>query len=505
MEKNNIIPTTPPLDVVGQTELALGALGYRFNEFWEFIKNDTYGTPMKIPPEAVSLEIFMYKTKENLIGLSTTLINSALEYIIFKKQAQQFADIRHKTNFDPSATNKGLDIVNAFTGIDHNKIYDTIFNHVLWCIKRRMRGMSVDYPIWVNFSGKDSIGKTWCLRTWMEGIIPTTYIEAPSGKTSDGNIINNIEKNGYLFAERYAIIFGELAGMSDVGIAQVKDIIDQPVINYRVMHTQTSARGRNTAQLLSSSNTHIRDNFQRDDYIRKYCDILFADGTPEELKSRWKIIDNFDYIEWMRSIDENGPSPLSAIYQEYLKWVKEDCYSPTESDIWMSGYVFTHSGKTILRKHIVGLYNKCPIKNKISNRSKFAILFKRFNLVESKLRRSGGTAYFIPGGSIPLEGYEQYFDIDIISSTNYQDKTYRDALLEDKGILDNAEEVECQHIVSKAEAAITDPNELLDFKPKSAIIMATVNDFVTSHEGVVSKELMEVMKEIQKDYTTGKL
>jgi hypothetical protein len=411
-DKPTETPTTSSAsttDVVSQIKYILGALGYSFDEHINFTKKDSFGRYIIKDTESVAFEILNYKTINKIPGLNKDIITSTLVWYKKEYPQQEFSKHRQKIQHDATAINRTEELVDAIAGKNHLKIYDTIFNQVGYCIKKRMYGEIPEYPIWLNLSGRDNVGKSYFLKKWMSSIIPSSYILKPKS-TNDGNVLNNLEKNGHLFIEKYALIFGELAGMSDVKIPQIKDIIDDDEIAYRAYYSQGSIKGKNNAQLLSASNHHLKETFQRDDSIRKYCDIPFiVPDTIEEMKARWKVIDTFDYLEWIKSINENDESPLKKVYPEYLEWVKKDCYKPTETEVWVSGYINQNLGKEILFGTIFNDYGHCNIKMKISKTNDFSKMLVKQGCVKLEVKTNKGFKYKFPSSNDPLEGAEIYF------------------------------------------------------------------------------------------------
>ena len=296
----------------------LAELGYKLNEHYQFVKTDAYGLSIIKSIDDVAFELYVFKQENELPGLTKTMIMDYLSWYLNDYPQRKLIEHRQVIKYDPSAIRRTRTLADAVAGKGHNPLYDVVFDQIGYCIKMRMFGKAPQYPLWLNISGPDGVGKSKFVERWMSSIIPAHYIERPQS-TAEGSVLNNLEKNGYLFIERYAIIFGELLGASDVAIDNIKNLVDVGSINFRGYYGQSSRSGQNIAQLISTSNKHLKDKFQRDDAIRKYCDIPFVSSdTQEELAERWKVINDFDYLEWMRSIDENGDEPLVKHYKAFL-------------------------------------------------------------------------------------------------------------------------------------------------------------------------------------------
>lgn len=311
-----------------------------------------------------------------------------------------------ETDFQDGTPNKIEDICRAIAGPTYPSLYPIVLNHMGHCIKRRMRGQVAVYPILINFSGPEECGKSYMVRRMFQSILPQGYFEELK---DSGAVLANLEKNGYLFTERLGVVLGELASMEQVSIDSLKDLIDSEEIHYRRFHTQRSAKGLNRAQLIGTSNKHLREIFQRDEFIRKYCNIAFDQCSREErVNERWKIVDAFDWVQWLRSIDEDKEAPLEPVYGEYKQWVKADCYRPTDTEVWLSGYIFTNLGRERQFSRIWEDYqnNSYFPKAKLGRDNFIRLLTKQG--CERKII-SGRSYYALPAASTPLDGWDAYF------------------------------------------------------------------------------------------------
>ena len=82
-------------------------------------------------------------------------------------------------------------------------VYEMIFKHWLWCLKRRIFDKSVIWHIWINFNGAQGIGKTQMLNRmfkFIEDFIITTNLR----------IMNDIDREYRKFTDNYILIFDDL-------------------------------------------------------------------------------------------------------------------------------------------------------------------------------------------------------------------------------------------------------------------------------------------------------
>jgi len=399
-------------DIQELLQMVLKTLGYSLDATFNFQKIDDYGHPLSnqtldsITTNILNLKAL--KADEIPIDLTRTeIFDNLVEYQRSKKE-QLFADTRAKLKYDPAAKTNIVELIKAVCGPNYNPLFPTLFKHINWCMKRRMLGLDVEYPLLLNISGEGGCGKGYLINRWVTSLLPPGYFESVKNA---GEIFNNFEKNGYLFTNRYAIIMGELSNAENIVLSILKDIIDALFVDYRVYHTQGSFNGRNVAQLFGTSNKHLREIFPRDDFIRKYFNVEFALFVDEhDKKDRWLTIEMFDFVNEMKTVDEKQPAPILSILDEYFAWVKEDCFNPTETDLWVSGFLFRNKGTEMYYHKIYQLYDDSSIKKKITKPDSFSKILKRHGAVKAS-RDKHGFRYTIPMSvSEPLEGSEVYFD-----------------------------------------------------------------------------------------------
>jgi hypothetical protein len=391
----------------GKILMDLAEMDYTLNQFGNYQRTDeTTSTPLAVPDDVLITRIYDHRQSFGKRPISKERIKDILIENAQTHTEDLYLNKVRETDFVPGTPNKIEDICRAIAGPSFHPLYPVVLNHMGHCIKRRMRQMPAAYPILINFSGPEECGKSYMVRRMFQKIVPEGHFEELK---DSGAVLANMEKNGYLFTERLGVVLGELANMERVSIDGLKDVIDAEEVAYRKFFTQRSAKGPNRAQLIGTSNKHLREILQRDEFIRKYCNISF-DSCPREerVTIRWPIIDAFDCIEWLRSIDESGPSPLESQYAEFKEWVRTDCYRPTDAEVWLSGYLHTHPGEQRQFGMIWDDYRKNPhLPQAKLGRDNFQKLLLKLGCEKKTV--SGRSHYVFPATATPLDGWDAYF------------------------------------------------------------------------------------------------
>ncbi|HNU50721.1 MAG TPA: hypothetical protein PKJ98_07380 [Verrucomicrobiota bacterium] len=385
----------------------LAEMGYALNQFGNYQRTDeSTGTPLQAPEDVLITRIYDHRQKFGKRPISKERIKDILVENAQTHWENLYVKKVREVEFTSGTPNKVEDLCRAIAGPNFHPLYPVVLNHIAWSIKRRMRQMPVDYPILINFSGPEECGKSFLVRRMCEAVLPIRQFEELK---DSGAILSNMERSGYLFTDRLVVVLGELTNMERVSIDVLKDLIDAEEIAYRRFFTQRSANGPNRAQLIGTSNRHLREIFPRDEFIRKYCNVCFDDCPREErVNVRWKIVDDFNFSEWFRSINESGPSPLAPVYPKFREWVKTDCYRPTETEVWLSGYISLHPGDERQFAAIWDDYQKNPHLPKAKlGRDNFQRLLVRQGCERKTV--SGRSHYILPAITTPLDGWDAYF------------------------------------------------------------------------------------------------
>ena len=186
-------------------------------------------------------------------------------------------------------------------------IYEMMFKHWMWCLKRRIFGKPVIWHIWLNFNGAQGIGKTQMLNRmfkFIEDFIITTNLR----------IMNDVDREYRKFTDNYVIIFDDLnsgensdndVSLNDDAVDAIKQIMTQEVLSIRQFQTQDQNKVKNTFVPISTANKHLYDIIYDGDAMRRWfefnCQREKAPASFDELNS---VLEKF--TDALRGIDENN-------------------------------------------------------------------------------------------------------------------------------------------------------------------------------------------------------
>lgn len=186
-------------------------------------------------------------------------------------------------------------------------VFDMMFKHWLWCLKRRIFGKPVVWHIWLNFNGAQGIGKSQMLNRMFKTFEDFTVI-------TNLKVMNDIEREYKKFTDNYVIIFDDLNSgensdsdlqLNDSAVDAIKQIMTQEVFTIRQFQTQDQSKVPNTFVPISTANKHLYDIIYDGDAMRRWfefnCRRAKAPDSYDELNS---ILERFPEV--LQGIDENN-------------------------------------------------------------------------------------------------------------------------------------------------------------------------------------------------------
>ena len=186
-------------------------------------------------------------------------------------------------------------------------IFETMFKHWLWCLKRRIFGKSVIWHIWLNFNGAQGIGKTQMITRMFKSLEDFTVM-------TNLKVLNDVEREYRKFSDNYIIIFDDLntgentdsdLSLSDNAVDAAKQMMTQDILTIRSFHTQDQIKVKNTFTPISTANRHLYDVIYDGDAMRRWFEFNCQRDTPPESYDELNaMLERFP--EALRGIDEDN-------------------------------------------------------------------------------------------------------------------------------------------------------------------------------------------------------
>lgn len=186
-------------------------------------------------------------------------------------------------------------------------VFEMMFKHWMWCLKRRIYGLPVVWHIWINFNGSQGIGKSQMLNRMfkpMEEFVVITNLK----------VMNDVEREYRKFTDNYILIFDDLntgensdsdLALNDNAVDAIKQIMTQEMLTIRQFQSQDQIRVKNTFIPISTANRHLYDVIYDGDAMRRWFEFNCKRDTPpasyDELNA---MLERFP--EALQGIDHNN-------------------------------------------------------------------------------------------------------------------------------------------------------------------------------------------------------
>lgn len=185
-------------------------------------------------------------------------------------------------------------------------VFEMMFRHWMWCLKRRIFGKPVVWHIWLNFNGAQGIGKSQMLTRMFKTFEDFTVV-------TNLKIMNDIEREYKKFTDNYVIIFDDLNSgenndndllLNDSAVDAIKQIMTQEVFTIRQFNTQDQSRVPNTFVPISTANKHLYDVIYDGDAMRRWFEFNCRRGkAPDSYDELNAMLERFPEV--LQGIDEN--------------------------------------------------------------------------------------------------------------------------------------------------------------------------------------------------------
>lgn len=311
---------------------------------WIIPNEDPTMGVMKINTDEICAKIRFHR---EMCGKPPMNKNNILDYMIDVECTERMrilSKFKPTIKFDNTITVEKRDelfvsLARQISQSNYNAMYPIILRHMIWTVKRRLYDMTDYCPILINFYSDAGGAKTESIN-----LIFSIFPEMLKSSGVNASDMFEDDRFFYMFTDNYILIMNELTGMNKADISSLKNIIDQKIINYRMLGYNRSSKGKNCAQLFGSSNARIRNLVIADKDVRKWCEIDFYAFPDNEINEKMiEPLKKFDWLSLWRSVDENSDSPFhdGNVYKQYRKWVNETCVTKTPTVEWITNFILT--------------------------------------------------------------------------------------------------------------------------------------------------------------------
>lgn len=249
------------------------------------------------------------KSKVYKVGL----VASGWDMLKLKMGTECVKLLKESISFDANCTNvmdKFIKEIYDYLDIKEDfEIFEMLFKHWCWTLKRHIWNKSVSWQIWINFYGAQGIGKSEMIRRMFK------FIRDFMAETSL-NAFNDVERQFKLFTDTYVLYFDELnkgdnkdvaveMTLNNNAVDSIKDMMTKDIITVRQYQTQDQSKFKNQFTPISAANNHLYDIVYDGEAMRRWFDFTCQrENPPESYDNINALLATFQ--EALKGIDENN-------------------------------------------------------------------------------------------------------------------------------------------------------------------------------------------------------
>ena len=226
-------------------------------------------------------------------------------------------------------------------------VFEMLFSHWMWYLKRRIFNKDVVWHIWINFMGAQGIGKTQMIMRMLKPF--EDYMVNTSLAT-----MSDITKEYMKFTDNYVIFLDELntgdnndnqdIQLSDGEVDAIKQLMTQEYLTVRLYGTQTQAKVKNTFAPISCANKHLYDILFDGDAMRRWFEFnCKRESAPKDYSELNAMLAKFPEV--MKGIDENNDNGYwikgSEVDKKIVNIQKSYVPTHTSTNLWIRDCVVT--------------------------------------------------------------------------------------------------------------------------------------------------------------------
>lgn len=284
--------------------------------------------------------------------ISILELNSKLNAYEIEAANDQAVETFNRIKFDSSnkqILREWLKLIhNSFKIIEKFEIFEMLFSHWMWQVKRRAKGLQTRDELFVNFFGKGGTGKTFLIKGITNPFKDFRVLNATINSIMDDRRMPELENNFIHFCDELASSDSKNVFM-DKDLSVLKTIItSNDCLVYRPLGTNTSREIRPRTSIIAAANFHIYDVIMDSSGMRRFFEFnigLDRNGYDTEITKKILSMTNQAWSGIDDSLEEGYWDLCSPINQEIMDiqdtYVRKDAF-----DLWIESVEIKKGGIT---------------------------------------------------------------------------------------------------------------------------------------------------------------
>lgn len=267
-------------------------------------------------------------------------IKTVLSDMARRAGAGLIASLASNLKYDPSYIKEADEFLQGLHDLWKIKqsmpILTTVMRQFIWQVKRKLRGKSVTWPIWPNYYGGTSLGKTSMINAIGAPLKDFAIMTTISELLDEERQIQKLCSTYYINIDELSIEtrtpYTEDGSLTKSQNTALKKLLTQEKGRTRNMGGQSQSTRRYTFSVISSANEHLYDIIYDEKTMRRYYEF---ECTQEGIDDYSKLDELKKHILALwRSVDEENEEgylyPGCEVWEEI--WEEQKKYYPTNTN-----------------------------------------------------------------------------------------------------------------------------------------------------------------------------
>jgi hypothetical protein len=197
-----------------------------------------------------------------------------------------------------------------------------VMAHFIWQVKRKLFDLEVTNHVMPVLYGKTNSGKTTAINQLLSPVDELTYATASLQILEDS-------RETPIFGKFYIVFFDEMERAEKVSVEALKNKVTSRTNSYRVLGTNQHVTEVNRATFLGASNKTVQDLIYDPTSARRFWQITTLDRLD------WQTINNINYLEMWRGIDEKAASPITPYIDAVSRVQDTELRAKSLVELWL--------------------------------------------------------------------------------------------------------------------------------------------------------------------------
>lgn len=197
-----------------------------------------------------------------------------------------------------------------------------ILKKFIWQVKRKGFGHKVTYHMMPVITGIQGKGKSEFLHRLVSPLA-ILHKSTDFGQVTDG-------KSADLW-NQLILSFDEMSNFSKANLDDIKRRITDETVTFRPMRSNGTVTVKQKATFIGCSNSTLKQIARDATGMRRFVEIEWSIRASE---NGWAALQNVDWVELWRSVDENGDDP-SLAFSDAIKAQQEENRHQTPVEFWL--------------------------------------------------------------------------------------------------------------------------------------------------------------------------